>query len=183
MSHAIIDLETLDTPTPNNYGCAVLSIGVVKFNPRTGLGDRFYRRLGYDQASLFGAVSSSTLAFWAKQDPIVRAEAFTAEHDIYQSAADLVQFMSGVTRVWGNGATFDIPIIEHWLQALGQRIPWKFSAARDCRTIEDIAADIGVVRKSFIRRGAHHNALDDAIYQAEYVCGMWQALTQRAVKV
>lgn len=176
----MIDLETLDTPTPDNHGCAVLSIGIVKFDPHTGLGDTFYRRLGYDQASLFGTVSDSTIAWWQKQPEAVRREAFTAEHDIYQSAVDLVQFMSGVTRVWGNGATFDIPIIEYWLKALGHRIPWKFSAARDCRTIEDLAADIGVTRKSFIRHGDHHNALDDAIYQAEYVCGMWQQLIARS---
>lgn len=172
MTHAMIDLETLDTSAT----AAVLSIGIVKFDPRTGTGDTFYRRLGYEQAALFGTVSQSTLDWWGRQDPAVRREAFTADHEIYQSATDLVQFMSGVSRVWGNGATFDIPIIENWLQALGHRIPWKYTAARDCRTIEDLAADIGVVRKSFTRRGDHHNALDDAIYQAEYVCGMWQAL-------
>lgn len=176
MTHAMIDLETLDTSAT----AAVLSIGIVKFDPRTGLGDKFYRRLGFDQASLFGTVSDNTMYWWNRQHAAVRLEAFTAEHDIYQSADDLVQFMQGVTRVWGNGATFDIPIIEHWLTSLGYRIPWKYTAARDCRTIEDLAADIGVVRKSFIRRGDHHNALDDAIYQAEYVCGMWQALTARS---
>lgn len=52
---------------------------------------------------------------------------------------------------------------------------WKFYSVRDCRTVEDMAQGL-VCRKDIERRGDHHNALDDAVYQAEYISAMWKAL-------
>jgi hypothetical protein len=171
----MIDLETIDTATT----AGILSVGIVAFNPDTGdIGPTLYRRLGYDQARLFGTESADTLQWWQRQSASVRAEAFAAEHDAIISAHEIADFIRHTAGVWGNGATFDISIIEYWLAATGAGVPYKPWVVRDCRTVEDMAKRIGIARKQFIRRGDHHNALDDAIYQAEYISGMWRGLTQ-----
>lgn len=176
--HHMIDLETIDTaPT-----AGILSIGIVAFNPDTGeLGPTLYRRLGYDQARMYGTESASTIEWWSRQNPATRAEAFTAEHDATIAAFEVAEFIRHTAGVWGNGATFDITITEHWLRVLGIGISYDHRCVRDCRTIEELARYIGITRKQFIRRGDHHNALDDAIYQAEYISGMWRGLTVRPV--
>lgn len=176
--HHMIDLETIDTaPT-----AGILSIGIVAFNPDTGeLGPTLYRRLGYDQARMYGTESADTLQWWSRQNPATRSEAFTAEHDATIAAFEVAEFIRHTAGVWGNGATFDITITEHWLNVLGAGVPYRYGMSRDCRTVEELARYIGITRKQFIRRGDHHNALDDAIYQAEYISGMWRGLTVRPV--
>lgn len=170
--HAMIDIESTDT----HQTAGVLTIGAVKFDPTTGkLGDKFYARIGYDHAVMFGTVSASTIAWWDKQDPAVREEAFNGNECPYNTATKLAQFCRGAAGVWGNGATFDIGILDHWYHMLGMKSPWMFNV-RDCRTVEALAEAVRVYRKSWVRKGDHHNALDDAIYQAEYISGMWQTL-------
>lgn len=170
--HVMIDLETTDT----KQTAGILTIGAVKFDPATGtLGETFYRRLGYDVAAMFGTVSDSTLQWWNRQAPHVREESFNGSDCPVQSAHDLATFCSGASGVWGNGATFDISILDHWYNTLGINTPWLWNV-RDCRTLEDVARHRGILRKQFTRRGDHHNALDDAIYQSEYISGMWRGV-------
>jgi inhibitor of KinA sporulation pathway (predicted exonuclease) len=80
-------------------------------------------------------------------------------------------------RVWSNGATFDIAILENAYRQLGyeEHIPWLYPHIRDVRTVCALAE--GVVNKElFLFQGTPHVAVDDAIHQAKYVCAMWQAL-------
>lgn len=176
MWHHMIDLETIDTaPT-----AGILSIGIVAFNPDTGeIGPSLYRRLGYDQALQFGTESANTIAWWQKQSEAARNEAFTGQHDATIAAFEVSEFIATTAGVWGNGATFDITIAEHWLNATGVGVPYKPWVVCDCRTVEQLAKRIGILRKQFTRAGVHHNALDDAIYQAQYISAMWQGLTKR----
>lgn len=176
MWHHMIDLETIDT----NPTAGILSIGIVAFNPDTGeVGPSLYRRLGYDQALQFGTQSASTIEWWQKQSEAARTEAFTGQHDATIAAFEVSEFIATTAGVWGNGATFDITITEHWLNATGVGVPYRYGMARDCRTVEELAKRIGISRKQFTRAGVHHNALDDAIYQAQYISAMWQGLTKR----
>lgn len=176
--HHMIDLETIDTsPT-----AGILSIGIVAFNPDTGeVGPSLYRRLGYDQALQFGTQSASTIEWQQKQSEAARTEAFTGQHDATIAAFEVSEFIATTAGVWGNGATFDITITEHWLNATGVGVPYKPWVVCDCRTVEQLAKRIGILRKQFNRAGVHHNALDDAIYQAHYISAMWQGLTKRPV--
>lgn len=172
--HHMIDLETIDT----GPAAGILSIGIVSFNPDTGeLGPTLYRRLGLDQALQFGTQSPSTMQWWSQQSEDARIEAFTGVHDATVSAFEVAEFLRGTAGVWGNGATFDITITEHWLNATGVGVPYRYGLARDCRTVEELARYRGILRKQFTRHGVHHNALDDAIYQAQYISAMWQGLT------
>ena len=77
----------------------------------------------------------------------------------------LSSFMVGVGRVWSQGANFDICILDHMFRHVGLTSPWKYNAVRDTRTLYDYIPENAWP----VRQGTHHNALDDAKYQAECV--------------
>lgn len=172
----MIDLETLGTTS----GCPIVSIGAVVFDRKTGqLSDWFYSSVGFEKAREWGQVSQSTVDWWNKQSEKARASTDAATCDnVKQMARDFYNWfqpLSKYAHVWGNGSSFDISILETFL--IGQGItepPWKFYLIRDCRTVEDLST---VSKKQFPRQGTHHNALDDAVYQAQYISAMIQQIT------
>lgn len=175
MDHFSIDIETLD----NKFSSAVISIGVQQFDPDTGkLGGTFYREVEIDSAIKSGTVSGSTLSWWAGQSDKAR-RVFGKENKVslataLAALATWMRSMSIAPKVWGNGATFDITILEHAFVkgGVGLAAPWHFTNIRDMRTIVD-AADLPPVDWP-ARVGVHHNALDDAIYQAQCISICWQ---------
>ena len=178
MINAMIDLETLGKVP----GCPIVSIGAVEFDPATGeLGRQFYERVDLD-GHVTGTADASTIKWWLKQSEEAR-NALTAPGGVYHTEELLSAFHQWLptdVKVWGNGATFDISILEHAYRAAGwQDIPWAHWNVRDCRTVADLGKQISVTRDQCPRHGVHHNALDDAIYQAQWVSHIWQALVCR----
>ena len=64
--------------------------------------------------------------------------------------------------IWGNGATFDNSIVQRMFEAKGYPVPWNTFGDRCYRTAINMLG-----RPPLVRNGTHHNALDDAIYQAQ----------------
>jgi len=108
----------------------------------------------------------STMEWWSRQDPAIRAEAFggttmpTAgigefKHWFYEhfSTGKYDRF-----RVWSCGLDFDFPILQNFMQTFGYNFPWFFWNQYDYRTIKNlfpaIKADEGNIAK--------HTALEDA---------------------
>lgn len=169
-----IDLETLD----NRYSSAIVSIGAVQFNRDTGqIGVRHYAEISIDTAIKAGTVSGSTLAWWMDQgDKARRVFAGKEKTPLACALADLATLIRGKTigpRVWGNGSSFDITILEHAFHngAHGLAVPWQYWDVRDMRTIMD-AADVDT--RKLPRNGVHHNALDDAEFQALAISVAWR---------
>lgn len=175
MDHFSIDLETLD----NKFSSAIISIGVQQFDPDTGkLGGTFYKEIDIDSAIKSGTVSGSTLSSWASQSEKAR-RVFGKENKVPLATAldALATWMRGMSiapKVWGNGATFDITILEHAYEkgGVGLKAPWNYTNIRDMRTIVDASNLTGTEWPA--RVGVHHNALDDAIYQAQMISLCWQ---------
>lgn len=164
MKHVMIDLETLGT---TGYS-AILSIGACEFDPSTGqLGRKYYQNI--DPQRIQGSsktkdgryISKSTEAWWAKQSNAAKQALNKDQVTLAKALAAFKQWLPKGCIVWGNGATFDITILT---TAYKSKTPWRFYDVRDMRTITGL--DV-VAKKSF--KGIQHNALDDAIYQAEYV--------------
>lgn len=169
MKDIMIDIETLGT----TYGCAVLSIGAVRFDRNTGeIGDKFYASMG-QQAQKYGHASQSTLDWWEQQSPEAKEAAFSGTEDPVAVANTLASGIDKNDLVWGNGSIFDITILESWFASVNVAVPWKFWNVRDVRTVVDLSP-LNV--KDFAREGIHHNALDDAIHQAKYISAMIQSL-------
>lgn len=173
MTDCMIDLETLD----NRSSSAIVSIGACLFDRTTGeIMDTFYERISWTAAlASGGTVGASTLKWWFKQSDEARLE-LTKGGGIKISVAmnKLAGFIPYMSRVWGNGSSFDISILEHTMGRCSVKIPWAHWNVRDVRTVCDLAT---MKREDVPFEGEKHNALDDAIHQAQYVSLMIQELT------
>ncbi len=171
MYDVMIDLETLGL----RQDAAFVSVGACMFDPDTGrIGEIFYNVVDWDDALCTRTVSGSTLKWWMQRSEAAK-KAIAVEgrpvSAVLRSLTSWFKLSNGV-RVWSNGATFDISMLEN---AYAGDEPWQFWNVRDVRTICDLASHL-VSKKDIQLEGTQHNALDDAIHQATYVSKMWQAL-------
>ena len=139
----MIDLETLSTE-PN---AVVLTLGAVKFNrrgPTRSLDDldHFYRRIEVQSCLEAGLVISSETKDWCgMQSEEARYEALAHKDRVplVQALKEFRNWFRGSRCVWSHGATFDCVILEQACKACNVPCPWMFWAARDTRTLFDIA--------------------------------------------
>lgn len=181
-----IDLETLSTA----QDAAILSIGATKFNRHTGeIGETFYIEVDIDDAMKYGSVSGSTLAWWMQQGDSAKrlfrdagADVDNLKWSLYHALHQLHTFIDenyGGVCVWGNGATFDISILEHAYSGVGFKEPWAFWNIRDLRTLVDAASELGFDKGAIQFAGTAHNAKDDAIHQAKIAIAAWNVITAK----
>lgn len=165
MTHCMIDLETHDTIAT----ARILSIGAVMFNPRdtpgTPHGEEFYAVLDLTSQEE-RTTSQATLDWWKKQGPAAYAALEREEpRPIGGVLSEFKAWWSkcGAIYPWSNGATFDIPMLEHAYRHAEQNkgAPWKYSKSRDTRTLFWLAD-----KYRMPRGGNDHDALRDAKRQA-----------------
>ena len=172
--HYMIDLETLD----NTQTSAIIAIGAVEFSlEHFDLGEEFYQVVDISSATKYGSVGGDTIKWWMQQSDDARKAIHSPQSSIPLPTAMgmLSTFINKNGIVWGNGSSFDISILEHAYEKLGIAAPWRFWNVRDCRTAEEMAYPKGC-KQDVPRKGTHHNALEDAKYQAEYVTHLYQIL-------
>lgn len=178
------DLETLS----NKYDSAIISIGFQQFDPNTGkLGATFYREIDFNSAAKYGRVTGDTLAWWMSQGDKARRVFTENKKDkvsLPQALDELATWMRGraiAPKVWGNGATFGVTILEHAYDkgCVGLVPPWHYTNVRDMRTAVDMA---GLTPGEWPKReGVHHNALDDAVYQAKVISACWMKIRRQGI--
>lgn len=177
-----IDLETLGTA----HDAPIIALGAVLFNRDTGVHeDEFYCRIDWQSNLDAGRIpSASTLQWWLGQSDAARGELLkTADSSLNKA---LVSFNFWMTRsrdlyVWGNGATFDVGILEHaYATVLKQPAPWKYRNVRDMRTLVDVATACRFDVKSVPPVGVAHSAIDDARYQADVISAAWRHMVALA---
>lgn len=164
----MIDFETLGT----NPDSVILSIGACFFDINKGIGQTFYQAVDIDNQIKDGrTISGDTLKWWMKQDKEAQ-KVFTDGNmmPIHSSLLSFAQFISknNINKdvcPWGNGATFDISLAENLFKQYTIPCPWKYSNVTDFRTFKRFVAKGANMEAS----GVKHNALDDAIWQANYV--------------
>lgn len=176
--HVMIDLETLG----KSPGCIVLSIGARTFD-KEGVGAFFYEEIDSADSLKAGLFSDKdTLAWWENQQ--IEAKSLLAQcrgggdGSVADVCAHFMEFLHKYCEVdfyiWGNGASFDEPILAELLKTIGVRPPWKYYSSRCYRTLHAIGRTNKVPETPF--KGAKHNALDDATYQAERAVAIMNAL-------
>ena len=179
MNNLMIDLETLGTK-PN---APIIAIGAVFFDPKTGkLGNEFYVKINPESAKEFRTADQSTLVWWAKQSQEARDESFSGTSTMEGALNAFYNFVKTTKNVkpWGNGATFDISMLEDCFDQYGIKTPWQFWSVRDVRTAVDIGESLGLMRDDVSFEGVPHVALDDAKHQAKYVSYIVSNLAKKA---
>lgn len=162
--HVMVDIETLGKGST----AAILSIGMVKFNPFNDvIYDSFYVPVDPESSQALGlTIDASTVMWWL--DPLRDAarQAMLAESrvDLPSALYGLVDWFGEDKPVWGNGSTFDNVILANAFRACQIDLPWQFWNDKCYRTLKGQAKDIKLVRQ-----GTYHNALDDAVSQAKHM--------------
>jgi exodeoxyribonuclease VIII len=178
----MIDLETMG----NGSVAAFTSISAVAFNPFTG--DHNYKfECHVDLQSAFDhglTPDASTVIWWLKQGENARrmlTDGQAQSTHIMQALSDFAHFIQTKTAgvddicVWGNGATFDISILENAYKKGSLEVPWKSWNVRDVRTI---SALIPSVKKNTTFKGIKHHGISNCLHQVEYVSCVYRILNQ-----
>ena len=174
---AMLDWETLSTQPD----AVVISVGIVLFNRdendtyeilEASPEREFFATIEFqDQIDTGRHVMASTLMWWMQQNRSAQKETFNPKGRMptvtaLQNIVDLV----GDRRLWGNGASFDNPILATLCTDFGIEAP-PFYMARDLRTIKELSTN-----KPLGERGVEHSAIEDARFQVlccqEYYRGL-----------
>lgn len=167
MNNVMADLETLST----RANAVILSIGACEFGTN-GIGRTFYQTIYAEQGDRH--VCPNTAAWWEKQ-PQEAKDALPVDRTPLRDA--LLNFGLWLPKdalLWGNGSDFDNAILADAFTQFGD-IPWKFYNNRCYRTVKSLFPVAPMQRI-----GTHHNALDDAISQANHLIAIRNRLRDTA---
>lgn len=175
----MIDAETLGTAADS----VLMSIGAVRFDLDSGEIDDagFYRSISIDSNRDYGRrIQEDTLQWWFKQSAAAQAVFTEPKVTLSDALCELSDWLGGEDNprfMWSMGADFDLPMIAHAYHQIVVDVPWKFWNSRCARTYKNLPQAKNV---SVPRLGTHHNALADAIYQAQLVQAIQRELTKKA---
>jgi hypothetical protein len=162
--NVMLDLETLGTKP----GCKILSIGAVEFNAE-GLGEQFYIEIDRNkQGGLFE--QDQTVKWWGEQSVEAKGTLFAPKDvSIWAALFQFSSWLDGVNpdhpiNIWGNGSDFDNVLIQEAYEQSRILKPWSYGRNRCYKTLKRIIK--GVEESKF--EGVKHNALADAIHQANH---------------
>lgn len=178
MTDIMVDLETLDTAPTGT----ILSIGACRVNWREEKIDNgFYVVICSDSCKARGFTESeSTKKWWAQQDERAR-QVFTDPDKVSIDVGlsmfrqYLQQYGTNSVELWGNGSDFDNVMLANAYKVCGIPQPWRFYNNRCFRTVRKLLGH-NIVEP--VRSGIHHNALDDAVYQANILLMLKGALNR-----
>ena len=167
----MVDLETISSKS----NASIVSIGAVYFDQDEVYLDKTF----YCVVDSVGGVikygrhkDPNTMKWWAQQSPEAKAVLVDKSALDLKDALNAFSLFAGDTgsvmlnpEMWGNGADFDCVILGNSYEACKMHKPWSYANNRCFRTLKN---EIKLKPGQFVpREGTHHNALDDAIYQAK----------------
>lgn len=159
MADLMIDIEGLGTGPDTT----ILTIAAQSFDP---LGTGYYDQYYYCRVDLESqegrSIQQSTIDWWATQPAESRDEAFSEDNRIplRQALEELGRIAWQSKRIWANGPTYDMNILEHAYKSLDMHIPWQFYNVRDARTVYSLYPDLA-------KPPISHHALEDCRRQID----------------
>lgn len=188
MNQIMVDIEGFGTGSDT----AVCAIGAVFFNIETGeTGDRFYVNVDAADAQKHGMnVDANTVYWWLEQDKAAQQALLTDRLSLKNAIKSLRGFVLdrvadndfNKVEMWSH-ATYDAVVLQQNARAVNERLPWGFRGTRDIRTLNAMLSrsQREILKNAFPRVGTHHNALDDAIFQVQYVSVQWNLVKNGGV--
>lgn len=179
MKDLMIDLETLGT----RVNSPIVAVGACFFDIKTGeIGKTFDAAIDLTEALRYGRADGDTIKWWLTQNDAARQKVARGRSNplkVYPAFVEFVNAGGSGVRPWGNGACFDISMIEYTIARVTEKTaPWDFWNIRDCRTIKHLGTDLKLSAPPPLE-GVAHTALDDAIHQAKWVSHYWRQMTRR----
>lgn len=111
IENVMLDLE----PVGTSAGCGILCIGAATFDGK----EKFYERISPESSRMYLREDIETLRWWNSQDRQLKEEAFGGTKElvvVLDEFYDWFRSLNGKdykqTFVWGNGADFDLPILQ-----------------------------------------------------------------------
>jgi hypothetical protein len=161
----MIDIETLSTD-PKAVVTEIGAAGYDKSGSKMLYSERIELKSQLERGRV---IDPYTIEWWMGQSDEARSS--FKEHKVDTKRALEEFLVEVVTRcdlddlvVLGNGANFDITIMESLLKDFKLNIPWKFWNIRCYRTIKNMYPEIKMDRS-----GVHHKAVDDANSQLDHL--------------
>ena len=171
---AMIDIESFDTG-PNAH---VASVGVCVFDHERVVDSRYWAMNREDQGGTFNA---DTVMWWMSQGNEARAAIVDFQKTPFKEALtqlnDFFTYKYLVSTVWAKPPTFDLVILGNLYRRNKMTPKWHYRDERCLRTLMKVAEANGI--PPFIQEDVHgtaHNALDDAISQANSLLRIEKAL-------
>ena len=167
----MFDLETFSKhPT-----AAIASIGAVVFNTQDGIIDKFYTNVSVSNGVALGLkTDEDTIAWWKTQPKEVLMSMAVNPKPVKEALNEFFDFYKkwNCESIWAWGTSFDAPIIVSSMHAsCSNKEPWKYWEMKCARTL---CSAFGFEPERV--KGKHHNALEDAIVQAECLLKLFHAL-------
>lgn len=164
MLHCMIDLETLSqSPT-----AAVISIGACTFD-RTGVKDTFKVNIKPETSKELGmTISADTVQWWSDQSKAAQDSVFLKAVPAKFALKEFHAWYSShpIKKIWSQGISFDLPIIEHAFKKADLTIPWKYWESMDSRTIFSMFGyRSDMLHRKYGSIEGHHDALEDCKVQ------------------
>ena len=176
-TEVMIDIETLG----KGADAVIVSIGACTFSlTDEAIGEKFYTTINPVDCQKRGLkIDADTVMWWMGQNAEAREALRASGAKLLPNALDdLTVFLTntrntvkgGKLNIWANDPNFDCTILENAFRVCDKALPWNYWETRSLRTMKMLGEWKGVNWKTDLKRdGAHHNALDDAIYQAQMV--------------
>lgn len=167
--HIMLDIETMGSQSNS----AIVSIGAVKFDLRTGnMGESFYELVDLQSCLDVGLqVNGGTIKCWFQKNEAARNEISLNENklEISNALCKFSEFCSKDHTIWANSPRFDCGIMQDAYNMTSLEIPWDFRKERDVRTLVSFNPEI---KKEMVENwdGVLHNPVDDCRLQISYCC-------------
>ena len=167
--HVMLDIETLDSSDT----AAVVSIGAVKMNYSTLEISEEYQCIFSDldgQLELGRTKNEDTMKWWANlpthaSEPLFYPELFgEILRTTKEGLTELSEFCKNCY-VWGYGSMFDNVIIRSIMRDYSVKPLWHYRDDMCARTLINVFP----MASNIPRVGTHHNALDDARTQMNWL--------------
>ena len=162
----MIDIETMGLGT----NAPILSIGAAAFDLfEDGIKATFHQGISLEDSMTVGRrPTASTILWWLQQDDAARKQVRQKCETGGTLTSALRAFdawtksLPGISYVWGNGANFDIAILEQAYLDESMRTPWGY---RNVRCFRTVMSEFGI-ETDWVEPRVAHDALADAEAQA-----------------
>jgi len=164
------DFETLSL----DRDACILSLGAVRFDRETGeLGRRFYA-VAEIQNQPDAVIDAGTVEWWMRQSADAQAGIFgpgVTRLSLKQLLIEFHAYAQGAEWFWCRGNK-DAEWMQSACQRCGLELPWAYWQVCDQRTLTNLFQAYVSPEES---TGVAHNALDDAVRQAQALIDIFQA--------